>query len=96
MKATTLARLIEECDNHALTDYYYFNEVEEGFETLGMYDAFGLGPTNIKVEAGMYLIFYSDENMEEYKGILKRTFEDALEDYIYYKDENMVVLKIQD
>lgn len=26
MKATTLARLIEECDNHALTDYYYFQE----------------------------------------------------------------------
>lgn len=95
MKATTLARLIEECDNHALTDYYYFNEVE-GFELLRMNEAFGLGPSDIRVKNGMYLIFYSDEYMKEYKGILKRIFGDALEDYIFFKNEEMVVLRIQD
>lgn len=89
MKATTLARLIEECDNHALTDYYFFNEVIEGLEDKSMiYD--------IEVPAGMYFIFYSDINMNEYKGILKRIFGNMLENYIMYKDGNMIVLRIQD
>lgn len=95
MKATTLARLIEECDNHALTDYYFFNEVIEGLEDKSMVRALGVG-YDIKVPAGMYFIFYSDINMNEYKGILKRIFGNMLEDYILYKNGNMIVLRIQD
>lgn len=44
----------------------------------------------------MYLIFFSDVDMEEYKGILDRIFGDMLEDYILYKDESHIVLRIQD
>lgn len=96
MKATTLAKLIEECDNHALTDYYFFKEVEPSFDTLSMSRAIGFGPRDVKVETGMYLIFYSEENMNEYKGILNRIFGDMDKDYILYKDERLVVIRIQD
>lgn len=96
MKATTLARLIEECDDHALTDYYYFKEVKPVFGYWTINRAFGFGPQDVKVETGMYLIFFSDVDMEEYKGILDRILGDMLEDYILYKDESHIVLRIQD
>lgn len=96
MKATTLARLIEECDNHALTDYYYFHEVKPIYGCWAINDAFGFGTHNVKVQAGIYLIFSSYLDMEEYKGILNRIFGDELEDYILYKDERNVVIRIQD
>ena len=96
MKATTLARLIEECDNHALTDYYYFQEVKPVFGYWTMNRAFGFGTHDVKVKTGMYLIFFSDVDMEEYKGILDRIFGDVLENYIVYKDESHIVLRIQD
>lgn len=96
MKATTLARLIEECDCHALTDYYYFQEVKPKFGYWTMCRAFGFGMYDVKVKTGMYLIFFSNVNMEEYKGILNRIFGDMLEDYILYKDESYIVLRIQD
>lgn len=96
MKATTLARLIEECDNHALTNYYYFKEVEPKFGYWTINRAFGFGSYEVKAKKGMYLIFISDVDMEEYKGILDRIFGDMLEDYILYKDESHIVLRIQD
>lgn len=96
MKATTLARLIEECDNHALTDYYYFQEVEPAFEKLSMNKALGFGPEYVEVKEGMYLIFYSDIFMDEYKGILDRIFGNVLEDYILYKNRYVVIIRIQD
>ena len=64
MKATTLARLIEECDNHALTDYYYFHEVKPIYGCWNINGAFGFGTHNVKVQAGIYLIFSSCLDME--------------------------------
>ena len=91
MKATTLARLIEECDNHALTDYYYFQKIEP----YSLNRKISTNP-DIELEKGMYLVFYTNNFIGEFKSILNRMFGNTLDNYISYQDEKTIIIRIQD
>ena len=83
MKATDLAKIIYECDIHALTDYYSFVEVKYDDADNDTISVFRHGYDCKKhVPKGMYLWFSPNEDeAEEFKGILERYINNLTGDF---------------
>lgn len=98
MKATDLAKVIFECDIHALTDYYSFFEVEIEDASNNMKSIFGYENESQKhVPKGMYLWLSSiDDEHEEFMGILRRVFGEKYIIHIFFENGRDIILKIED
>lgn len=98
MKATDLAKIIYECDIHALTDYYSFVEVEQEHEYNDTISVFRNGYDCRKhVPKGIYLWFSPNEDeSEEFKEILERVFGDTYQTQVFFENDLDVILKIED
>lgn len=98
MKATDLAKIIYDCDIHALTDYYSFVEVEYDDDSNDTRSVFRYSYDRTKhVPKGMYLWFSPNEDeADEFKGILKRVFGETYRTQIFFEDDLDIILKIED
>lgn len=98
MKATDLAKIIYECDIHALTDYYSFIEVEYDDADNDTISVFRHGYDCKKhVPKGMYLwLSPNEDEAEEFKCILERLFGTSYETQIFFESDLDKILKIED
>lgn len=98
MKATDLAKIIYECDIHALTDYYTFVEVEQEQEDNDTISVFSHRYDCRKhVPKGIYLWLSPNEDEgEEFKSILERIFGETYQNQIFFENDLDVILKIED
>ena len=86
MKASDLAKIIYECDIHALTDYYSFVEVEFDDADNNTISVFRHG----------YDCKKHEDEAEEFKGILERVFGKTYQTQIFFENDLDVILKIED
>lgn len=98
MKATDLAKIIYECDIHALTDYYSFVEVEQEDIYNDTISVFRYGFDCRKhVPKGIYLWLSPNEDEgEEFKEILELVFGETYQTQIFFENDLDIILKIED
>lgn len=95
MTATDLAKVIYECDIHALTDYYSFIEVEYEDDSNNIMTVFGYDSQK-HVPQGMYLWLSSlDDAHEGFVEILKRVLGEEYVTHIFFTNGRDLILKIE-